>query len=290
MPVDKTMMERTRNDLIKDLVSYGLTPVQAQAYLTLLKLGSATAKSISGSSDINRVDIYRALRHLKKFGLVEEKLSNPTEFVAVEPDQALDILIASKLRVIDRLSSSRTELGGRLHDFKMEFSGYGTSDKESDENDMFLKVVWGEQMFRRVQSVVLGSKKEIITIFAPSVMIIYDQMGIPDLEAERRRNNVNIRALTNIIPDNLNQARVYSKIVDLRHNDLQTSQLRYTIVDDEKLVLPVGERPNSINEGTALWTNSRVLISALKADFEALWQNSIPASERIKQLLALQSA
>lgn len=284
------MLERARNDLIKDLVSYGLTPVQAQAYLTLLKLGSATAKSISGSSDINRVDIYRALRHLKKFGLVEEKLGNPTEFVAVEPDQALDILIASKLRVIDRLSSSRTELGERLHEFKMESSGYGYQDKEGDENEMFLKVVWGEQMFRRVQNVVLASKREIITIFAPSVMIIYDQMGIPDLEAERRRNNVSIRALTNIIPENLRQARAYSKIVDLRHNDLPPSQLRYTIVDDEKLILPVGERPTRINEGTALWTNSKVLIAALKADFEALWQDSIPSSERIKELLEVTHA
>ncbi len=76
------MIERKREDLINNLVSYGLTPVQAQAYLTLLKLGSATAKSISLTSDINRVDIYRALRHLKKLGILEEKLGNPTEFVA----------------------------------------------------------------------------------------------------------------------------------------------------------------------------------------------------------------
>ncbi len=279
------MIERKRDDLVNDLVSYGLTPVQAQAYLTLLKLGRATAKSISRSSDLNRVDIYRALRHLKKFGIVEENLGNPTEFVAVEPDQALDVLISSKLRVVDHLRENKSDLRRKLRDFKAEYldSAPGTADEGSE---MFLKVVWGEQMFRRVQNVALEAKKEMVTIFAPSVMIIYDQIGIPELEAEKRRNsNVKIRALTNIVPENLDQASQYSKIVELRHNELPESQLRYTIVDDEKLILPVGDPPYSVTEGTALWTNSKILIAALKADFEKLWAESIPAKERIEQLL-----
>ena len=282
------MIERKREGLINSLVTYGLTPVQAQAYLTLLKLGHATAKSISSSSDMNRVDIYRALRHLKKFGIVEEKLGNPTEFVAVEPEQALDILIASKLRVVDRLRTTKPELWRMLHDFKME-SGTQSVDDSNEGEDIFIKVVWGEQMFRRVQKVVLESKEEILTIFAPSVMIIYDQMGIPELEAEQRRNtDVKIRALTNIVPENLDQASLYSKMVDLRHNDLPKSQLRYTISDNEKLILPVGDPPYNITEGMALWTNSKVLIAALKADFEGLWAHSIPAKERIELLLATQ--
>ena len=148
-------------------------------------------------------------------------------------------------------------------------------------------MIWGEQMFRRVQSVVLQSKKEIVTIFAPSVMIIYDQMGIPEIEAKKQREEkVKIRALTKIIPENLDEANLYSKVVDLRHNDLPESQLRYTIVDDEKLILPVGNPPYNITEGTALWTNSKILISALKVSFDALWADSIPAKERIETLLA----
>ncbi|MDG7001920.1 MAG: hypothetical protein JRN15_22710 [Nitrososphaerota archaeon] len=75
-------------------------------------------------------------------------------------------------------------------------------------------------------------------------------------------------------------------MVDLRHNDLPPSQLRYTIMDDERLILPVGDFPSKITEGTALWTNSKILISALKVDFESLWSHSIPAKERIEQLLA----
>ena len=280
------MIERKRNELVKNLVSFGLTPVQAEAYLTLLRLNCATAKSISRTSDINRVDIYRALRHLKKFGIVEEKLGNPTEFVAIDPDQALDVLIASKLRSVDHLRFSKTDVKNQLEEFKVEAGNSPATSEDITTNEMFLRVVWGEQQFRRVQKVVLSSKREIITIFAPSVMIIYDQIGIPDLEAERRRHNVKVRALTNIIPENLDQANLYSKIVELRHNDLPPSQLRYTIVDDDKLILPVGEVPYNVNEGTALWTNSKVLIAALKEDFENLWNDSIPARERIQLLLA----
>jgi len=284
------LIERERNELIKNLVSFGLTPVQAQAYVTLLRFPSATAKSISTSSDLNRVDTYRALRHLKKFGIVEEKLGNPTQFVAADPDQALDILIALKLRSVDQLRTSKTDLLTKLQEFKAELGAASTVEKDDTDGEMFLRVMWGEQMFRRVQKVALESKKDIITIFAARVMIIFDQIGIPELEAERRRNGVRIRALTNIIPENLDQASLYSKIVELRHNDLPPSQLRYTIVDGERLILAVGEPPSNNTEGTALWTNNKVLIAALKVDFESVWENSVPAKERINLLLATQSA
>ncbi len=137
-------------------------------------------------------------------------------------------MISSKLRIIDHLRSTKSDLHGRLVHYKNE-SVPLSAENESDENgkEMFLKVVWGEQMFRRVQSVVLESKKEIVTIFAPSVMIIYNQMGIPEIEAEKQREtNVKIRALTKIIPENLDEANLYSKVVDLRHYDLPESQLR----------------------------------------------------------------
>ena len=278
------MIEKERLEIINQLVSYGLTPVQAQTYLALLKLGSATAKSISMSSDINRVDIYRALRHLKRYGIVEEKLGNPTEFVAADPEQAIDILISSKLRNVDNLRLAKPVLKRKL--YELQESGKLVVERDAYTDEMFLKVVIGEQMFRRVQSVVLESKKEIVTIFAPSVMIIYDEMGIPELEASKRQSGVSIRAISRIIPENLDQSVQYSKMVDLRHNDLPPSQLRYTIMDDERLILPVGDFPSKITEGTALWTNSKILISALKVDFESLWSHSIPAKERIEQLLA----
>lgn len=285
MNPQKQMLEVERTDLINSLVSFGLTPVQAQTYLTLLKLGSTTAKSISRSSDINRVDIYRALRNLKKYGIVEEKLGNPAEFVAVAPDQALDTLISARVRAVDNLRETKPDLKHNLEEYYRE-SRYIQTDSEEDDSELFLKVVYGEQMFRRVQTVALVSKREMVTVFAPPVMVIYDEMGIPDVEARRSRENLRIRAITNIIPENLDQCAAYARAVELRHNDLPPSQLRYTISDDEKLILAVGEAPSDITEGTALWTNSKVMIKALRADFESLWQQSVPAKERISILLS----
>lgn len=281
------MLEVERTDLINSLVSFGLTPVQAQTYLTLLKLGSATAKSISRSSDINRVDIYRALRNLKKYGIVEEKLGNPAEFVAVGPDQALDTLISARARTVDHLRQSKHDLKRNLEDYYREsrYMQTDSSDEEDDDGEMFLKVIFGEQMFRRVQSVARESKREMITVFASPVMVIYDEMGIPEVEAKRSKEDLKIRAITNIVPENLDQCVSYSRAVELRHNDLPPSQLRYTISDDERLILAVGEAPSDITEGTALWTNSKVMIKALRADFESLWEQSIPSRERIDLLI-----
>jgi len=58
-------------DLIKDLMEYGLTKLQAKLYLGILMLGSSTVQNLSKLMGINKVDTYRVLKELTKKGLVE---------------------------------------------------------------------------------------------------------------------------------------------------------------------------------------------------------------------------
>lgn len=278
------MIESKRSELIDNLVHYGLTPIQAQVYLTLLKLGISTAKSISRTSDLHRVDVYRALRHLRKFGIVEEKLGNPSQFISIEPNQALRILLETKRRVIEDLHSMENVFSKQLFEFAAEDRIGLPTDNDENHGEMFIKVIWGEQQYRRLEKIIGSSKREVLTVFSPVVMRMLDQTRIPELVMGRLVEGVEIRSLTTIIPENLDQAIRYSKIVNLRHIALPPSQLRYTIVDDRELILPVGVPPRSSSEGTVLWSNANVLISALKRDFNQLWENASPANKAIEEL------
>lgn len=278
------MAESKKYEIISSLVSFGLTPVQAQAYITLLTLHKATAKLISKNSDVNRVNIYKALRRLKKLGLVEETLGMPTEFSPVNPDEALEILISSKLRGVEQLEQTKKTVAGEIQDFVYADNRAYAEEEEVSENELSLKMVWGEQMFRRVQSVIANAKEEIMMIFAPSVMMIYDRIGIPAIHSERQRKGIRVRAITKITPENTSTARPYSLNAELRHNELPSTQMRYTIVDRKLLILSIGDTPHAINEGTALLTNSKVLVTALVKDFETIWESSIPSRERIQEL------
>lgn len=158
------------------------------------------------------------------------------------------------------------------------------TDNDENHGEMFIKVIWGEQQYRRLEKIIGSSKREVLTVFSPVVMRMLDQTRIPELVMGRLVEGVEIRSLTTIIPENLDQAIRYSKIVNLRHIALPPSQLRYTIVDDRELILPVGVPPRSSSEGTVLWSNANVLISALKRDFNQLWENASPANKAIEEL------
>jgi sugar-specific transcriptional regulator TrmB len=275
------LQESERGDLINSLVIYGLSPVQAQTYITLLKLGRSTAKSISINSDVNRVDVYRAVKRLSKLGLIEQELGSPIAFVAVEPEQALDILVDAKSSQVERLRSGKTHLKRTLESLELERP---TKSDLAEDEELFVKVLSGEQVFRRLKSLITNSREEVMAVFSPKSLVLYDRIGIPELEQERIAEGVQIRAVTSITKENCREASAYSKVVDLRHSDQLSSHLRYTIMDRSVLLLPVADPPVGLGDATALWTDSNALISGLIDDFEKLWVNSISFDERITKL------
>lgn len=279
------MRESDRGDIIDGLMIYGLSPVQAQVYITLLKLGKSTAKSISINSDINRVDVYRAVKRLSKLGLIEQVLGKPIAFTAVDPEQALDILLGAKSSQVERLRNGKTNLKNKLEMLVLDRPA--RMEGEDEESELFVKVLSGEQVFRRLKSMVSNSKKEIMTIFSPRSLVLYDRIGVPELEHERVAEGVRIRAITSITRENYREAATYSRMVELRHLQPLTSHLRYTIVDHSLLLLPVADPPNNLSEATALWTDSQALIIGLIDDFERLWSNAVPSSDRLTRLKAM---
>lgn len=279
------MQESERADLIDGLVIYGLSPVQAQTYITLLKIGRSTAKAISINSDINRVDVYRAVKRLSKLGLIEQVLGNPIAFVAVDPDQALDILVGAKSSQVERLRSGKAHLKNQLEQLALDRPSRNESSQEEEE--LFVKVLSGEQVFRRLKTMITNSKKEVMTVFSPKSLVLYDRIGVPEIEQEKISQGVKIRAVTAITRENYHEAMTYSKMVDLRHLQQLPSHLRYTIVDHSLLLLPVADPPSDLGEATALWTDSQALITGLIDDFERLWASASPSSDRIAKLQAM---
>ncbi len=174
------------------------------------------------------MDVYRAVKRLSKLGLIEQELGSPIAFVAVEPEQALDILVDAKSSQVERLRSGKTHLKKTLE--LLELERPAKSDLGEDE-ELFVKVLSGEQVFRRLKSLITNSREEVMTVFSPRSLVLYDRIGIPELEQERVAEGVKIRAVTSITKENYREAAAYSKVVDLRHSDQLSSHLRYTIME-----------------------------------------------------------
>jgi sugar-specific transcriptional regulator TrmB len=77
----------------------GLSEYEARAYRSLLDSGPTTAKELSRSSDVPMGRIYDVLNSLDSDGLVRtQTASRPKKYVAVEPEPALDRLLADRKR------------------------------------------------------------------------------------------------------------------------------------------------------------------------------------------------
>jgi sugar-specific transcriptional regulator TrmB len=80
----------------------GLSEYEARAYRTLLRTGATTAKELSRASEVPMGRVYDVLNSLEQYSLVRSQAaSRPKKYVAVEPDTALDRLLADKKRELE---------------------------------------------------------------------------------------------------------------------------------------------------------------------------------------------
>lgn len=78
-----------KTDLTEVLEDAGLSPYQAEAYVTVLELGSASATNIAEVSDVPDPRIYDVLRDLEKLGYIETYEQDSLHARAYSPKEVL---------------------------------------------------------------------------------------------------------------------------------------------------------------------------------------------------------
>ncbi|WP_423750633.1 TrmB family transcriptional regulator [Salinirarus marinus] len=93
-----------------NLRDLGLSEYESRAYRTLLRSGSTTAKELSSVSDVPMGRVYDVLDSLESHDLVRcQAASRPKKYVAVEPDTALDRLLAERKRELNKQAEQYEE-------------------------------------------------------------------------------------------------------------------------------------------------------------------------------------
>lgn len=105
---------------IEQLEQFGLSAYAARTFISLVGLGTGTAKDVSEASDVPRTRVYDAIDELHERGLVDVRQSSPKEFWAIstettarkferEMDHRLSILSRAldELEPVDRREQQR---------------------------------------------------------------------------------------------------------------------------------------------------------------------------------------
>jgi sugar-specific transcriptional regulator TrmB len=131
---------------MSDLGELGLSSYEEKGYRTLLSLGSATAQEVSEASGVPMGRIYDVLNGLDARDIVRSQSTEPTRYAAVDPETAVDRLLAERRRELDareaRYEALAEGVGPELAATKPAESRFWTAPLGSDaavslERDLF---------------------------------------------------------------------------------------------------------------------------------------------------------
>jgi sugar-specific transcriptional regulator TrmB len=167
----------------EQLEKVGLSPNEAKCYLTLLKIGSASANEVSRKSGVHRVSVYDALRGLAEKGLVSQiTKANKLLFEAGNPEKIINIIQAKE----EQLAEAKKIVPELLVDFQMA--------KEKQEIHSFK----GLAGIKTILQEILNSKTEILDFGAEYKIKEFLPYDYPKWDKERVKKKIKMLIVANI--------------------------------------------------------------------------------------------
>jgi sugar-specific transcriptional regulator TrmB len=242
-------------NLKKQLSNLGLSENQAQSYITLLKLGTATASQISKESGVTRTTVYDNLLVLQNQHLISmTTVNDKTVFVAESPDVIKELA--------EKRYNSTIDLISELHEIF-----------NSENSKPTIKIYPPNQGFERMHELSIIGNRSFRTRFLGDINTLIAYKGnsyIKDYVEKRIEIGIRNQVLT--ISNVLEKKEMYShtinrqKLREIKYlpslNQMKTCLFCY---DDTVWILP------TTKQGYVIMINNAEFSTTFNNIFESLW-------------------
>ena len=96
--------------VLKILMEFGLSKIDAQVYIYLAKKGPQTRENIASALNINKQRSYRCLKSLQTKGIVNATFARSTSFSPVPIEKVIDLLIKTKRNQAQNIQQNKEEI------------------------------------------------------------------------------------------------------------------------------------------------------------------------------------
>jgi len=149
--------------IVENLKLLGMSEYEAKVYVSLVKLGKATARDVHDDSGVPRARVYDVLDKLAKRGFVDVEEAEPKRYKAVEPEKIVEKL---KRRYIAAAEESLLELEKLKFYKRGEFSPALVMREEWNIKERIRELVNRSErevlMLSSNPELILGMEKEIV--------------------------------------------------------------------------------------------------------------------------------
>ena len=266
------------DDFITPLMGFGLTEKEAQCYFYLLKYGPKTPSPLAKSLHTYREDVHRTLQSLIDKGMVRPSLDAPTLYTAVELETALESALKkheAELHEMERRKRELEELSRQQHFRSLE----------EVSTFKILKTI-GELI--AVSLPVIEQMQEEWLIATPAFLsTVASVFGVNDFASEFIRRGGKVRVIIDVSHKYIEPIREMIAIGE-EVRRIEEHGILFTVYDRKVSISAISfaEKVSLDAPVRLLWTDDPSYAKYLATTFELLWKQSIPAEQRMQQLLA----
>jgi HTH-type transcriptional regulator, sugar sensing transcriptional regulator len=266
------------DEFTRRLIGFGLSEKEAMLYLHLLKYGPKTPSPLAKSLHTYREDAHRTLTSLIDKGMVRPSLDSPTVYAAVDLDTALGSALQKQQSELREMEERRRELQQLSQQQRF---------RPSDEVSTF-KIIKSIKELIAVSMPLLDSLQEEWLVAAPAYLtVVASLFGVNDAVHEFIKRGGKVRAIIDISYQVIEPVQEMIAIgEEVRHID--EHGVMFVVFDRKTSISAINAEVKriSLNEPVSgLWTDDPAYAQYLASTFEMVWRQSIPAEQRIRELL-----
>ena len=266
------------SEFITKLIEFGLAEKEAQLYLHLLQYGPKPPSLLAKSLKTYREDVYRTLTVLNDKGMVKPSLETPTVYAVVDLNIALDTALKKHESGLRELEMRKQELKELAREQRF---------RPSDEFSTYKIIKSIRELVAAMTSIMNSIESELLVFCHEPAIVVASLYGINDAAKMLIDRGGKVRGITNIsyqmiemIQQRLNSGE------DLRHFDGRG--IIFAVFDRKTSITAINPDVKSISLEEpikGLWTDDITHADYLVSTFELLWEQSVPAAQRIEELL-----
>lgn len=260
------------DEIISALTEFELERTDALLYLTLLQTGASTVNTIATKLGIDKGKVYRSLHKLQDMGLVSATFSNPTICHAIDPGNALMMIIQNKEEKILSMQKSIRKIVKDISQFK-------NPHENISQVPSFYVIQGRPNIYSRIGKLIEETVKTLYIVTTVRDLLRMNYTAIPDKIKICKNNHGQVRIITDAGKDTELLAQV---------DGLESAEVRLTALpSNSRIIVSQGSRllmsgsmseSMSLNDETdsTLYTNSHEMVGNLFSFCTLLWDISKP--------------
>lgn len=263
---------------MSSLRDLGLSEYEARAYRSLLETGPTTAKELSRVSDVPMGRIYDVLNSIEQYNLVRsQSASRPKKYAAVEPQTALDRLLAEKKRELNEQAEQYEtivdDLAGELEAAEpVERTFWTAAVGPADAVDLLVERLSASDS--RIVMVLSEETDQFFDIDEVGTVVLNELTDALDRGVEIRL--LMRPGLYSALPEPIS-SEYQDSLINRDQFSVRTSEDvsgSFTLIDEDEVVIEV---PNPLRSGELLAVidlKNNEFAESVRTEFQPRWQEA----------------